>query len=104
MLPVCGRSSQVHFESSVSSPEQLVAAVDDCGFDCRLQSVHNVDTEDTDTNRLQVRDTQISSSGDDWQQACTAAARAAATASSRHVDDAVGLQGLGAHQQCRRDM
>lgn len=37
------------------SPEQLVAAVDDCGFDCRLQSVHNVDTDDADSDRLQVR-------------------------------------------------
>ncbi len=39
----------------MSDPEQLVAAVDDCGFDCRLQSVHNVDTEDVESHRLQVR-------------------------------------------------
>lgn len=48
-------TAEVHFEGAVTSPEQLVAAVDDCGFDCRLQSVHNVDADDEDSNRLQVR-------------------------------------------------
>jgi Cu+-exporting ATPase len=31
----------------------LVAAVEDCGFECRLQSLHSVDTEDAD-ERLQT--------------------------------------------------
>jgi hypothetical protein len=76
--------------------------VDDCGFDCRLQSVHNVDTEDTDTNRLQVRDILLCSRSDECEQACAAAAPL--QQSSRHVDVAVGLQGLGTHQQRIRGM
>jgi hypothetical protein len=45
LLPGCPLLLQVHFQGSVASPEGLVAAVEDCGFDCRLQSVHNVDDE-----------------------------------------------------------
>lgn len=72
---------QVHFEGAVVGPEQLVAAVDDCGFDCRLQSVHNVDTDDADSNRLQVRwVARCQPAGGCRQQACTAAGEAGATA------------------------
>lgn len=45
---------QVHFEASQCSPEQLVAAVEGCGFGCQVQSLHSVDTGDADADRLQT--------------------------------------------------
>jgi hypothetical protein len=51
----CAVCAQVNFEGRLTGPEALVAAVEECGFDCRLQSVHNVDAEDDDDERLQVR-------------------------------------------------
>jgi hypothetical protein len=50
----CAVRLQVNFEGRLTGPEALVAAVEECGFDCRLQSVHNVDADDDDDDRPQV--------------------------------------------------
>jgi len=50
----CSWCIQVVFEGSATSPDQLVAAVEDCGFDCRLQSVHSIHAADADDDRPQV--------------------------------------------------
>jgi hypothetical protein len=51
--------AQVHYNAAVACTDDLVSAVDDCGFDCKLLSVHNLSGgADEQDDRPQVRSMQ----------------------------------------------
>eukprot|EP00882_Tetradesmus_deserticola_P007169 GHRQ01007548.1.p1 GENE.GHRQ01007548.1~~GHRQ01007548.1.p1 ORF type:complete len:744 (+),score=290.70 GHRQ01007548.1:392-2623(+) len=48
-------SAEVHYNAAVACTDDLVSAVDDCGFDCKLLSVHNLsDGADPQDERPQI--------------------------------------------------
>eukprot|EP00878_Enallax_costatus_P015659 GHUV01016404.1.p1 GENE.GHUV01016404.1~~GHUV01016404.1.p1 ORF type:complete len:317 (+),score=102.19 GHUV01016404.1:266-1216(+) len=47
-------SAEVQYNAAVASTDYLVNAVDDCGFDCKLLSVHSLDDQAEQEQRPQV--------------------------------------------------
>lgn len=47
-------SAEVQYNSAVACTDDLVTAVDDCGFDCKLLSVHSIEEQAEHEQRPQV--------------------------------------------------